>query len=370
MDRIVPSCQLNRAEFVRATDADDEEIRALLRTVPMEGKLQIGFEREPSYFACPAPAGIEEHTLVARRNGHLLSVGSWSVRDVWLEGEPACIGYLHGLRMAPGTGGAMRVLREGYARLAEDVRNTSTAGWFTSVDADNTRARRVFESRASGLPRYRRMAEYLTRVMPVPRRGGILREESVKTEEELTEFFQREGSRHDLALTWNEARWLELKRSGFTLNDVSVVRRKGRIVAAAGVWDQSSWKQVVVHGYPTWMQRLRPLLRMGTKCLGWPGLPSAGCRVPLASVFPFAVARSKEHALAELWCGVESIAHARGIDWLALGLDASDPLWQKVRMQRSGFSYRTILYSVGGRGFPDHEWESGDRIFRPECATL
>lgn len=369
MDRNVPSCQLSRAEFVRATEADDGEIRALLRTVPMDGKLQIGFEREPSYDACPAPAGIEENTLVARRYGKLLSVGSWSMRDVWLEGEPKCIGYLHGLRMAPGTTGSMRVLRDGYARLAEDVKNKAAVGWFTSVDANNTRARRVFESRASGLPHYRRMAEYLTRVMPVPRQGALLRESAV-AEVDVTEFLQSEGSRHDLALIWNEDRWLALKRNGFTLDNVSVVRREGRIVAVAGVWDQSAWKQIVIHGYPTWMQRLRPLLPIVTKCLGWPGLPSAGCRVPLATVFPFAVARGEEHSLAELWCGVESIARAKGIEWLGLGLDASDPLWQKVRMRRAGLSYRTILYSVSGKGFPNYEWESGDRIFRPECATL
>lgn len=359
---------MSPAVFAQAAAADDEEIRELLRAVPMQGALQIGFSREPSYFACPAPAGIEERTLLARRDGGLISVGAWSVRDVWWRGETSRVGYLQGLRLAAGTAGSMRVLREGYAELARRIAETPAEGWFTSVDADNVRARRVFESRASGLPQYRRMAEYLTRVLPVPRRGAVMVGTRAESRDELTEFLQREGLRHDLALTWDEARWRGLKRSGFTLDDITVVRRGGRIVAAAGVWDQMAWKQVVVHGYPRWLRMMRPLIGAGATLLGWPGLPLERRRVPLGSVFPFAVTKGWEGVMPELWRGVEATARVRGIAWLALGLAASDPMWQRVR--RAGISYRTILYSVGGGGFPDHSLESGERMFRPECATL
>jgi hypothetical protein len=368
MDRTVPSRQLSRAGFARATGADDGEIRALLRAVPMEGGLEIGFEREPSYFACPAPAGIREHTLVARRKGRLLSVGSWSVREAWLGGVPARAGYLHGLRMAPGTSGSMRVLREGYARLAQEASDIPVAGWFTSVDAGNSRARRIFESRASGLPRYRPLAEYVTRLVPVSRRGMVGHGDPVETEDELTNFLNHSGEGYDLALTWDGPRWRGLGQSGFTRNDIHVIRRGGRIIAAAGVWDQSAWKQVVVHGYPRWVRRIRPLLGMSAACVGWSGLPPEGGRVPLACVFPFAVDEGRDEVIPELWRGVEAIARARGISWLALGLDAADPLWQKLR--RVGISYRTVLYSVCGGGFPEGRLDSGNRVLRPECALL
>jgi hypothetical protein len=368
MDGIVPSGAVSPAEFALATAADDEEIRGLLRAVPMQGRLRIGFSREPSYFACRAPAGIEERTLLARRDGRLISVGAWSLREVWLRGEPVVAGYLHGLRMASGTAGSMGILRAGYLELARQVGGTPAQGWFTSVAADNARARRVFESRAGGLPRYRRMTEYLTRVVPVPRRGGVMHEARVESRDELTGFLQREGARHDLALTWDEARWRALEQSGFTADDVVEVRRGGRIVAAAGVWNQSSWKQVVVDGYPRWLRCMRPIVGLGAACLGWPGLPAQGGRVPLAPVFPFAVAEGWDGVMPDLWRGLEAKARSRGIAWLALGLDSSDSLWQ--RAGRAGISYRTILYSVGGGGFPDRWLESGERMFRPECATL
>lgn len=356
MDGEIHSGQLSRAVFARATASDDGEIRALLRDVPMQGALRIGFGREPSFFANRAPAGDEEQTLVARRDGQLISVGSWSERELWLHGEREKVGYLHGLRMAPETAGSMRVLRDGYAALARETAGSQAVGWFTSIDASNTRARRVLESRASGLPRYERIADYLTRVFPVSKRGPVM-PDTVVPMDELVEFLNHEGARYDLATTWDETRYLP--------EDVAVVRRNGRIVAAAGVWEQSAWKQVVIHQYPRWVEWLRPAAVVGAG-FGLPVLPPAGSAVPLASAFPFAV--NHADAIPELWRGLAGIARRRGISWLALGLDASDPVWKHLR--RIGISYRTILYWVSGRGFPEAPTVGSGRIIRPECATL
>jgi hypothetical protein len=370
MDRIFPACPLSRAEFSRATAEDDADIRALLCSVPMAGALKIGFAREPSFFACPAPAGLAEQTLLARRDGRLISVGSWSERKVWMNGTETTVGYLHGLRMAHRTRGSMSVLRQGYRELAECLKHSEAVGWFTSMDAENTRARRVLESRASALPRYTPMAHYLTRVLPMPRRGALTAVEKPESCTELTDFLNREASRYELALTWDAQRWSALARSGFTEQDCCVVRRKGRIVAAAGVWDQSAWKQVVVHGYPAWLRLLRPCISIGAASLGLPGLPREGGRLSLASVFPFAIAESEPSALPELWQQLESLARQRRIDWLALGLDAEDALWKTHRMRSPGISYRTILYAVEGGGFPARWQTPFSGVFRPECATL
>lgn len=368
MERTLHSRQLSRTVFTTATEPDDVEIRALLADVPMNGALRIGFSREPSMFACPAPAGDAEHTLVARRDGRLISVGSWSEREVWLQGKRQRIGYLHALRMAPGTSGSMRVLREGYASLARESAESQAVAWFTSIDASNQRARKVLESHTNGLPRYHRMAEYQTRVIPISQKGPQSSRSGAESIEELNDFLNHEGAKHDLSLAWNEARWSALERSGFNPDDIVVIRRKGWIVAAAGVWDQRAWKQVVVHQYPKWMARLRPVIGAGAACLGHEGLPDAKAPVPLGSVFPFAVADGCSDLLPELWRDLAAIARRKKLYWLALGLDAEDPLWQRVR--GIGINYRTILYWVSGAGFPETMPESSAGTFRPECATL
>lgn len=368
MERTLHSRQLSRTFFTAATEADDVEIRNLLADVPMNGALRIGFSREPSMFACPEPAGNAEHTLVARRDGRLISAGSWSEREVWLQGKRQQIGYLHALRMAPGTSGSMRVLREGYARLAREISKSQAVAWFTSIDASNQRARQVLESRANGIPRYHRMADYQTRVFPVSQRGPESANSGAESIEELNEFLNHEGAKHDLSLAWNEARWSALERSGFNPDEIVVIRRKGRIVAAAGVWDQRGWRQVVVHEYPKWMERLRPVIGAGAACLGHKGLPDEGYPVPLGSVFPFAVAEGYSDLLPALWRDLAMIARRRSLHWLALGLAAEDPMWQQVR--GIGIHYRSILYWVSGGGFPEPIPELSDGPPRPECATL
>lgn len=373
MDRPLHSgqlSQLSRTTFSLATPADDADIRALLRESPMEGAFRVGFTREPTYFTCPSPAGLEERTLVARRAGRLVSIGAWSEREVWLNGSRATTGYLHGLRMARDAAESMRILREGYGALAECLRDSLAAFWFTSIDAANTRARRVLESRASGLPRYTKLADYRTRVWPVPKRGSREVAGNVASSDELTDFLQRESARHDLALTWDSARWEALARGGFSARDCVAVRRRGRIVAAAGLWDQSAWKQVVVHGYPPWLRRLRPWIGWGARCLGLPGLPAPGGRLLFAPVFPFAVDPEATEALPELRRALENLARTRHIEWLALGLDARDSLWQSGAIGRLGVNYHTILYSVTGKGFPENSFPISNNLFRPDCATL
>lgn len=361
---------MNRASFKLATPADDGEIRTLLGAVPMEGSWRVGFAREPSFSACPAPAGILERALVAKRDGRILSVGSWSERDVWLGGTMERVGYLHGLRMATGTPASMRVLREGYAALVEHLADSAAVAWFTSIDAANTRARRVLESRANGLPRYTRLGEYRTRLLPVRQKrvGGSM--QLAESTEELTEFFNRIGSRNNLALVWDEQRWADLASSGFTLRDVRVVRRHGKIVAAAGVWDQSEWKQLVLHGCPGWWQALRPVLSMAGGMFGWPRPPAPGTRVAMAHVFPFALEPERKGVLGELWPQLETAARSKEVEWLALGLDARDPLWQTDGSRRWGVDYHTILHQVTGKGFPEEPLAKEDFLFRPECATL
>ena len=366
MERQLHPGQLSRAEFSAATPADDAGIRALLASVPMTGEWKIGFAREPSFFACPAPAGIEEHTLVARVDGRVISVGSWSEREVWLRGETARVGYLHGLRMAPGTDRSMRVLRDGYSALTERLGTSSAVGWFTSIDAANGRARRVLESTRIGLPRYRMFGSYRTRLLPVSRRSSSDESGMIDEHDELTEFLNRVARRHDLALTWNAARWA----GGIRPSDCRVVRRRGRIVAAAGVWDQSDWKQVMIHGIPRWMKVLRPCLAMAAAGFGLPRPPVAGSRLAMAHVFPFAVEPGENGALSELWSHLERAARRKGIERLALGLDAADPLWKSAELRRMGVDYRTNLYQVMGKGMPEAPLVCGDMLLRPECAIL
>jgi hypothetical protein len=375
MERNPASRQLNgspaaaRPDFTWATPDDDAEIRGLLGRVPMDGAVRMGFTREPSYFAYPDPAGTDERTLLARLNGRLVCLGSLSEREVWFDGKITRVGYLAGLRMEADVRGAPRILREGYRRFAGHARESAAEIWFTSIASDNPRARRVLESHRLGLPWYSRIGELETRVYPV-RARTVPPDEAVTPDDavELDAFLNEEAGRGQLALTWDTHRWNALARDGFGLDQVRVIRRSGRIVAAAGLWDQSKWKQVMIHGYAPWMKQVRNCYNLWSSLRGRPALPAAGCRLPLAHVFPFAIAPGEESALPGLWAAVEALAREARVEWITLGADAADPLWHQSPLRKGGHVYRTTIYQVSSREEPLDRWQS--RPLRPEIALL
>ena len=65
-------------EFSVAADADDPDIRALLRRTPMPGAVQVTLEREPHFARAVALEGLVHRTIVAResRDGLLVAMGS------------------------------------------------------------------------------------------------------------------------------------------------------------------------------------------------------------------------------------------------------------------------------------------------------
>ena len=362
------------AAFSWATPDDDAEIRALLCETPMAGAVRVGFGREPSYFAGQNLAGAEDRTLLARAGGRLVCLGSLSEREVWADGRALRVGYLGGLRLAEGTARSMVVLREGYRRFVDHARRSPAEAWFTSIAGDNVRALQVLAGGRAGLPRYTPLADLETRVMPIGRRGPVAADGSAKVtagdEAELTAFLNRQGERYQLGITWTATRWAALARHGFTLADVRVVRRGGRIVAVAGVWDQSPWRQVVVHGYAGALRLLRPVANAWAVCAGRACLPAAGERLRQASVFPFAVEPEHAGALDELWRSLEAGARVRGVEWLTLALDARDPLGRGWRTSARTRIYRTRLYSVSGDDFGGDVLAQSERWFRPEVALL
>jgi hypothetical protein len=155
---------------VLANRGDDGELRALLRRSVIPGAVRVAFTREPDYFAGEGLAGAEDITVVTRRDGRLVGMGRCSVRALHRNGRVRRIGYLSELRVAPGTRGSPRMMREGYAFLADAI-PADVDGFFTSISVENHRARRVLEHGTRlGLPDYRPLTGLVTFVAPVRRR--------------------------------------------------------------------------------------------------------------------------------------------------------------------------------------------------------
>jgi hypothetical protein len=341
----------------------------MLRTSVIPGAVRVAFTREPDYFAADGLAGGEDTTVVARRDGRVIGSGRCSVYSLMRNGVPRRIGYLSILRVAERTPESARLLREGYELLGHEV-VAGADGFFTSIATDNARARRVLERGGRlGLPSYRPLCDLVTLVGAVaPPTRTPRAAESPVSEPELTEFLEQRSQDAHLALSWEPSRWRDLARHGVSAREFSVVRQEGRIVAAAGVWDQRSFRQTVVDGYEGWLRAARPLLNAAMAVRRRPLLPRPG--TILAQGTLLGAAAADPAAWPALWRLVRHRAAAAGLSWLCLSRDARDPGLAILRRLMKGQEYRTTLYEVTWREGPrwSDPWDA--RFFRPEVSLL
>ncbi|HZD05995.1 MAG TPA: hypothetical protein VE173_13875, partial [Longimicrobiales bacterium] len=341
-----------------AEDRDDDALRRLLQEAPLDGRIRLAFPREPSFFAAGAVEGRRHATVVARRgrNGPVVGMGSRSVKEVYLNGEPALLGYLGGLRLAPGWRAGRRTLAGAYALLGGLRRSDELPFDLTSVVADNLPARRLLERGVPGLPRYTPLTELVTLVVRTGpggrRRGGSRRGRGVVVEaagtgsrlDALAERLRREGKAHHLAPRWNRPRLDELASGRLGTWHPLVALHRGEAVGCAAVWDQRLLRQCVVRGYAPWLGRARPVLDAALRLTGRPGLPPAGAALAMGYLSHLSAADGE--ISAELVAAARSWAVGLGLELLAMGLPAGGPEVEVLRRRFGGRTYRSVLYAV------------------------
>src|SRR5258706_898476 len=158
-----------RIHFALATEADDDDIRRLLRENPMSGQITISLEREPSYFFEERHLLAERQTIVARENDRVVCVGSCSFRPRFVNGQPQRVGYLGGLRLDAKLAGRFDILRRGYRFFRELQPHHDREAYFTSIAADNERAIQLLERGLPGMPSYKHLGEFVTLLISVRR---------------------------------------------------------------------------------------------------------------------------------------------------------------------------------------------------------
>jgi hypothetical protein len=362
-----------------AIPADEPDLRRLLRETPIAGALSLSLEREPDLLHAAAIEG-DRHRFVAGRTGEgrIVGMAARSVREVWVNGAPARLGYLGQLRAAGEGRGRIRAMREGFALLAADRRPDELPFDLTSVVLDNAPARRLLEAGVAGFPTYRPLGELVTLAL-VPRDGRTIRRAGVTLQRgspdrlgEIAQLLGEEGSRRQFAERVTAGRLACPSRSrGLSPADFHLAIRDGRLVGCAALWDQRSFKQTVVRGYSRPLALVRPMLALAGPALGLPRLPPIGAPLAAAFLAFVAVPGDDPEVLDVLLASALADARARGLDQLLLARAAADPLLAVAR-RRAHRPYRSMLYAVhapSGAGAEAAARLDG-RPLGPEVATL
>jgi hypothetical protein len=285
---------------------------------------------------------------------------------MYRNGAPQRVAYLGELRVDPDAARSPALLRDGYDFL---VRHAEPAdGFFTSIASENVRARRVLERGSRlGLPDYQAICELATLVIPVGH--GVIGRETVELDaRSLTEFLDCQSRQHQLALTWNDSRWMELARHGVSPASFAVIHERSEIAGTAGIWDQRPFRQVVVDGYEGSVGLARPLYNGVQSLRRMATLPPPGS--VLAQGMLLGAFVREPGVWDALWPVLAGRARAIGLSWLTVSRQVDDPELAVVRRVAGGQEYRTTLYAVDWRHGPRWRDDWDTRSYRPEVALL
>ncbi|MCB9689803.1 MAG: hypothetical protein H6735_32490 [Alphaproteobacteria bacterium] len=350
-------------ELAVAGPDDDAGLRGLMRATPMDGSVSLAFAREPDFFRAARVEGDTTTVLARDPEGSVVAAFSWSVRPCWVGGEPRPLGYLSALRVVPAWRGRPSLLRLGYARVRELMAATAADGGqpyaITTIVSDNAPARRLLERGLPGLPRYVPQQEMVTLAAPTWRRryravtGLEVRDATDADLDAIVGLLAAEGRRSAFTPQWSADTLRDADRCrDLHVGDFVVATRGGRMVGCVALWDQSAYKQSVVHGYRGHLARTRRVVNLLAPVLGVPRLPRPGEPLRHAYLSHLAIADDDEQVARAVVGFAHDRARPRRYGYLTTMLASSHPLLPVLERMLRPLRYPSMLYAVA--------WEDAD----------
>ena len=363
-----------------ASAADDEEVRRLLREHPLPGDVALTFEREPDSAIAAAIEGDVHQTMVARRRdgGEIAASASRAERNVFLNGQPARLGYLGQFRADLRGHRVAALLDEGFAFCRTLHEQGHVEAYLTAIVEDNHAARRLLCGlRSPAAPRFVRAGGLVTLAIPCARRrssspvpGIEIRRGSVELLQDIVACLERNGRRYQFTPRWTAEDLLSARRTpGLEPRDFLVAISGGRVAGCAAIWDQRGFKQVIVRGYSQRLARWRGVVNLAGPWVGVPALPAAG--QPLEFVYLSHVAVDDDRA--DVTAALVSEARRQlpaGVSYMVTAFAEGSTMLTAAAGAVSHRTYRSVLYLAS---WPDghHVVDSIDaRLPHPEVAIL
>ncbi|HLG58680.1 MAG TPA: hypothetical protein VI485_25270 [Vicinamibacterales bacterium] len=367
--------------FSLASGEDDLEIRRLLRENPMPGAISLSFEREPDSALAASIEGDVHHTLVARDNatGLIAGLAARSVRLMFVNGQPARVGYLGQLRVARGCRHLRTLLDDGlsFCRALHDQGDAPF--YLASLIDGNDAARRLLVGRRSSVaPQFVPLEHLQTFAIPVRQRqrtslpnGLRICAGSADRIGDITACLQRNLRRYQFAPCWGpDDLSSALTTRGLSATDFVVAIDGQRVVGCAALWDQREFKQVVVRGYSPLLRRVRPLVNVAAGLFGQPYLPALGLPLRFAYVSHIAVDEDREDVVTALIAAQIHNARQRDLDYVVTAFPDRHGFHGVVRRHWRHRAYGSVVYTA--------HWPDGESFVRaldrrpaqPEVAIL
>lgn len=324
-------------EIELASEADDRELRDLLRRSSIPGSIHVTFEREPSFFdSCRIRGGFFQIGIGRDgRTGRIIGLGTRSVAPAFVNGRAMDVGYLADLRLEPEYRGGTLIVR-GYRFLRQLHADGRAQLYTTVIFASNRQALTTIASGRAGLPRYHDMGLVhspgvnLRRKKPeIAANCDILRG-SDDLLPEIVACLNRNHARRQFAPVRTVGAFRN-QYPNFSADNFCIAVRGSRVVGVLGKWDQRSFKQTRIVGYGSSLRWLVPLANALRPFAGCAAFPKPGQEVPYFYISFIAVDQDEIAVFRALLRHVYNDAVQGDYLYAMLALHERDPLLPALR---------------------------------------
>ena len=278
---------MSRYQFEIAGPDADADLRLILASTPMQGRISIGMRREPSWFDGAVVDGFSRQVVACRDQdtGRIFGFGCRSLRQLYVNGVPGVVGYLSSLRVLPEYRNLGQVAR-GYAFFRRLHQDGLAPFYLTTIAEGNETALSILTSGRAGLPIYHAAGRIHTIAIALPRRRASIQWPSdIKPARStdlpaVVDFLKVNGPRRQFFPVYGleDFHGSPGLLRGLELDRLLIAERGGRIAGVLAAWDQHAFRQQVIHSYSGPLRWRGPCTTCQPGCAAGPGCPDPDSR--------------------------------------------------------------------------------------------
>jgi len=341
----------------------------------------LSLEREPSFFIAANVEGSFQQTIIVKEKkfDKICALGNRSIRKVFLNGEVQPLGYLSTLRLNEKYRGRF-VLQKSYRFLRELHKDNRTKFYLTSIFEENYRARKFLTSGAKGLPRYEEYTRFLTfsivlrrpkRRLKLPVNLKIIQASSNEINE-IVHVLQKYGKNQQFYPYWDSSNLFDPKQTpNLHPEDFLLAIEKDNIIGCLAIWNQCSFKQILIRNYSNFYKYTRWLINTAAFLTGKPSLPPINTSISYCYISHIAIANNDPNIFSCLLNSAYILARKKKIEHIMVGLPEGHPFIPVIKNSYRYWTIPSIIYLVSWAEDGINPFEMIDqRIPGIEVATL
>jgi hypothetical protein len=337
---------------------DDEQIRALMKSVSMPGPIALTADCDPSFFDAVEIEGHDRYVFVVEVEKRLVGLGMVSKRRVYLNGIPTDVGYLSNLRSDPSVRG--RAIVMAFNQFIDEWLKSKygVPFYLSAILKNNLRARKALEGGRINFLQVKEIGRLYNAAIPLLKRpcpktpAGVrmVRGDAVGAEA-IAEFLNTAGSRRQFFPVYT-AHDIESDTGilrGLKLTDFHIAIRGDHITGTMACWNQSAFRRMMVTSYSGTMKWLKFLIAPVMKMLHLAPIPNPGDSFKSLHTACIAIENNDPDIFRLLLQAILYDRYKSGNTFVTAGLMEEDPLLPALK-QFLHFPLSTCIYAFSREG--------------------